>query len=374
MLSQCYFFFFFVPNTAYEFSECEWSSDVCSSELIPWEFAAAMVLGSNIGTTIDSVLASLGSKVNARRAALIHVLFNVTGTVLALILFKPLLALVDLIVPGPLTPDSITIHIATLHTIFNVGNTLIFLPFTKQLAALTEKMIPAKEGETPAVYRLDSNLANYKENAAGAVLRAEKEIFDMSVVVSRMVKMMSLGFSNRNDDFVNNSYPKLESDEAYADQMQEGLSNYLIHCLDLPVTDRQRNNISQMLHITEEFESLTDDCLSVAILLKRSVEKKMVFEEEDMNKFYPYLELVNQFVNLITDNMNHHLSQEKLMQAQVLENKIDESRKALKKVARKRLEKGADVKSELLYIDLVRNLEKIGDRAFSISEALNHTV
>ncbi|HPX26760.1 MAG TPA: Na/Pi symporter, partial [Treponemataceae bacterium] len=71
------------------------------NKLLPWEFAAAMVLGSNIGTTIDAVLASIGTKVNARRAALIHVLFNVIGSVIAIILFKPFLLVVDFIVPGP---------------------------------------------------------------------------------------------------------------------------------------------------------------------------------------------------------------------------------------------------------------------------------
>ena len=86
---------------------------------LTWEFSAAVVLGSNIGSTIDAILSAIGSSTNAKRAALVHVCFNVAGTVLALIVFKPFLALIDLIVPkAPI--DNITTHIAMLHTVFNI--------------------------------------------------------------------------------------------------------------------------------------------------------------------------------------------------------------------------------------------------------------
>ena len=78
-------------------------------------------------------------------------------------------------------------------------------------------------------------------------------------------------------------------------------------------------------------------------------------------------------MNIIRENINKHLNDDQLAVAQVLEDQIDLLRKNLKKVARKRLEGGANVKAELLYIDLVRNIEKIGDRAFNISEALAMT-
>ncbi|HOE07537.1 MAG TPA: Na/Pi cotransporter family protein, partial [Treponemataceae bacterium] len=143
------------------------------NKLLPWEFAAAMVLGSNIGTTIDAVLASIGTKVNARRAALIHVLFNVIGSVIAIILFKPFLLVVDFIVPGPVE-SSITTHIAMLHTVFNVMNSLLFLPFVNQLAFLSEKIITPKKGETPDVYKLDFIPPGMKESYEAYIIRAEK--------------------------------------------------------------------------------------------------------------------------------------------------------------------------------------------------------
>ena len=111
----------------------------------------------------------------------------------------------------------------------------------------------------------------------------------------------------------------------------------------------------------------------MGLLLQRSIEKEMIFAEEDMVRLHPYIDLAHRFLDFIRVNINQHLNEEQLSVAQVLEDQIDLMRKNLKKLARKRLESGANVKAELLYIDLVRNVEKIGDRAFSISEALAQT-
>lgn len=338
--------------------------------LLPWEFAAAMVLGCNIGTTIDAVLASIGTKVNARRAALVHVLFNVSGTILAIIFFRPLLALVDLLIPGPVDQSTITNHIAMLHTVFNSMNTLIFLPFVNQIAALTERLIKPKADETPDCYHLEMPQGGKTEHAAGAILLAEKEIADMSEIVTRMFQRIRNSFADNTIAATQDFRASQQQDEDFADQMHQELSQYLVRCLDLPLTDNQRNNVSQMLEVVAQLEAMTDDCHSVSILLGRSVEKNMTFAQEDLDRLDPYIQLVNSFVLFIRENVNKHLTEEKHAEAQTIENQIDQFRKNLKKVARKRLESGADVKSELLYIDLVRQLEKIGDKAFNICEAL----
>jgi len=97
---------------------------------LPWELGAAMVLGSNIGSTVDAVMSSFKASVNAKRTALVHVGFNFIGTLIALIFFHPFLELVDRIVPGSPT-QTITTHIAMLHTVFNLSATLLFLPFVE---------------------------------------------------------------------------------------------------------------------------------------------------------------------------------------------------------------------------------------------------
>jgi len=341
-------------------------------QLLSWEIAAAMILGSNIGSTIDAVMASFGTKVNARRAALVHVMFNVFGFALAMFFFKPFLRLTDWIVPGPVQ-NSITIHIAMLHTLFNIFSSLIFLPFTRQMAQLSELIIKPKKGEVPDTYTLTFIKPSMKDNYEAYIIQAEKEIADMTDIAIDMFTTIQKGFINRTEDFVDEHFDKLSKQEDYADQMQEEISNFLIQCSHLPIADRTKHNVSIMLRIIDDLESITDECFSILLLLKRSIEKEMTFNDEDMERLEPYGELVQQFLLFIKKNINKHLSRDQLRLAEVLEDQVDAFRKNLKKVARKRLEKGADVRSELLYIDLVRYIEKIGDYAFSISEALAET-
>src|SRR5574344_510726 len=339
------------------------------NSLITWEFSAALVIGSNIGSTIDAILASTNAKTDAKRAALVHVLFNVATVILAIIFLHPLLYLVDLIVPG--TPqENITFHIAMLHTVIKTITALLCLPITKQIAHFIEKIVKAKPDETPDVYKLEFSETGGKENASSYIIRVEKEISDMTVLVTKMFERIQGGFTDRTDSFIADNLPVIEKQEDYADQMKEQITKYLINCSRLPLSESQANSLSVMQQIVDDLEEMTDDCFNVGITLKKSIDKNMKFDKEDMDRLGPYIDLARQFMYFIRDNINKHLDQEKLVIAREIEDQIDVFRRNLKKVARKRLESGAEVKAELLYIDLVRQVEKFGDRAFSIAGAL----
>ncbi len=339
--------------------------------LISWEFSAALTLGSQIGSTIDAVLAAFGTSTDAKRSALIHVLFNAVGTVLALIFFHPFLSLVEFLTPSG---ANIAIQISIFHTVFKTLSTILFLPFTNQIVTITNYIIKDNPKEKTRIYKLDFQTNNIgKENVAAHIIRAEKEIANMTDLVTEMFDRIQHGLMNRDANFIDTHFSSLEKAEDYADQMQEQLSRYIVHIERLSVTEKQMDNLSIMLQIISDLESMTDECFNIGMLLKRSIEKDMKFEVEDTDRLIPYVELVRQFLQFIHININKHLDPEKLEMARELEDQIDLFRKNLKKVARKRLENGADVKSELLYIDIVRQIEKIGDRAFSISGALGQT-
>ncbi len=337
--------------------------------LLNWEFSASMILGSNIGTTIDAVLASIGTKVNARRAALVHVLFNVTGTVIAIILLKPLLHLVDFITPGNVH-DSITPHIAMLHTVFNALNTLLFLPFVTQIANLTERVIKAGENDVPDKYTFPFITSGTKESVEPHLLQVQAEVSHMISIAVKMFTRAKKGFVDRSDRFISENFEYITTREDYADQMQEELSVYLAKCLSLPITDTQQNTIATMGRIIDEIEILTDQCFSLTVQLKKSIEKKMKFEKSDIEKVGPYVDLVQQLLDLAGAHLKTPLTAQEMTIAENLEEQIDSLRTKLKKTARKRLEEGANVKAELLYIDMIRTIEKIGDHAFAITENL----
>ena len=337
--------------------------------LVSWDMAAAMTLGSNIGSTIDAVLASLGTNADARRSAMIHVMFNVFGTVLALIFFHPFLDLVMMLTPGG-QHSNIAIRISMLHTVFKTLSTIVLLPLQNPLITLAKKIIKDDPEKTSNVYKLEFTGLVSKDNITTHIMQAEKAIADMTDVVTDMFDKIQIGVTKRNSDFIEKHAEASELAEDYADQMHEQITHYLIKCESLQVTEKQLNHISNMIQIVDELENMSDSCYGTIMLISRSIEKKMKFQTEDMERLLPYLELARQFLQFIRININKQLTTEKLELARELENGIDAFRKDLKKVARKRLEGGADVKSELLYIDIVRTIEHIGDNCFNISEIL----
>ena len=337
--------------------------------LVSWELAAAMTLGSNVGSTIDAILASMGTSADSRRAALIHVMFNVFGTVLALIFFKPFLEIVMFVTPGR-ENSNIAIRISMLHTVFKTLSTIIFLPLQNPIVKLTQLIIKDDKETESKTFKLEFTEFLGKESAPTHIIQAEKAIADMTDVVSDMFDKIQIGVTKRNVEFIERYKQESVDSENYVDQMHEQITHYLIKCQSLHITEKQLNHISGMIQIVDELENMSDSCYATLMLIYRSIEKKMKFLQEDMERLLPYLELVRQFLQFIRRNINNQITPEKLELARELEDGIDAFRKDLKKVARKRLEGGADVKSELLYIDVIRRIENIGDNCFNISENL----
>lgn len=342
------------------------------NRLLTWEFSAAIIIGSNIGSTIDSIMAAFGGNANAKRTALVHVLFNCTTALLAICLLKPFTTLVDIIVPGKVE-DNITYHIAMLHTLFNVVGTTIFTPFINQIGKLTELLIKSDEKSLPTMYKFDFPEKAANESPAIPVISAQNEVGRMADVAVQMFDRLQYGFMDRSGRFVTDHFDNLLHEEDYLDQMQEQLTKYLLRCEQMNIDDKTRSNINVMIAITSELESMSDDCLSIGVYIKRMTEKQYFFPKEDFDRLLPYLELARELLQFIYKNINKELTHDQLEFANEIESQIDKERKALKKIARTRLESGANVKAELLYIDLVRQIEKIGDRCFSIAEQLSLT-
>jgi phosphate:Na+ symporter len=350
------------------------------NRVISYEMAASMILGANIGTTIDAALASIGTKTNAKRAALVHVFFNVLGTCWALPLIKPLLALVDFVTPGTITgtvnDPMITTHLAMLHTVFNLINTIIFLPFVKQIAALVTLIIKGDEKSGVSEhYRLIYTSGKIQNTPEISILRAEKEIRDMAGLALSMFSrfsavLQSLLELNNKTAVVDELGEELKKKEAYADEMRDQISTFLMECARERLNRRSEQRISQLLRVISDLENMTDDCCSMSFLLENGVKKGRVFEKKEMDALAPYLIMVKDFLNLVHENFGRTISGETLRKAGKLEDDIDKYRDKLRKLSRKRLESGKDVKTELLFIELVRRIEKLGDYCYEIAETL----
>jgi phosphate:Na+ symporter len=343
--------------------------------LINYEMAAAMILGANIGTTIDAALAAIGARPAARQAALVHILFNVIGTIWALAFFHPFLRLVDFVTPGLPEGAGITAHLAMLHTMFNTINTILFFPFVNRFAALVGWIIKDRPEPGGSHYTLDYSASTLRDTPELNIFRAEKEIHDMAGIVSAMYGRISTVLATLQENpgkekAVESLTAELRDREAYADEMREALTHFLMECNRQQVNPRSERRISRLLRIVADLENMTDDCYGVSLLLERSVRKNQLFKGKAMEALAPYTRLVGEFLDFVQARLGKNLTMEEAGQAAVIEERINKARNKLRKYGRKRIEAGEDVKTELLFIDFVRRLEQLGDYCYSISAAL----
>lgn len=338
---------------------------------LTWELSAAIVLGSNIGSTIDAVMSSLGANINAKRTAAVHVAFNVTGTVLALLFFKPFLTFVDLLIPG--TPASnITTHIAMLHTIFNLCATLLFLPFVNQIAFLAKKFIKSSQKEEDLHYKLPVILPKDHISADVYSFQMQKEITKMSSRVMEMVDLIAQCVTS-DDDEIRALSEKITADEAYVDEMNEAISHFLQLCSRLEnANHNDRRNYSRLIHVTQSIEDLSDECCSMMHTVAKYISEKNIEQGSGrVRKLLSYLEQVRIFYEQACTFIALGISDDETNMSAEIEDKIDKNKKELQKASRKRIEAGGDVKTELQYMDIVRKIERAGDCVYAIVQALS---
>ncbi len=336
---------------------------------LSWELSAAIVLGSNIGSTVDAVMSSFGASVNARRTALVHVAFNVTGTVLALLIFKPFLQLIDFIVP--LKPsENITTHIAMLHTVFNICATLLFIPFVNQIAIIARKVIKETSEEKDEHYHLPAILPHSRISADLYSYQIQTEITKMSAKVIEMFDSVCNSFVNPQKADEENDHVKYL--ENYIDEMNAAITEFLQKCSRLPnANHNDRQHFSSLLHVTDNLENLSDETCSLMHTVRKYVtDTEYKTDSKRSHEIMDYVESVRIFFEQTCVYFTIGSSAEERLSGEAIEQKIDRTKKELKKASRKRLESGADVKEELNYMDMVRKIERAGDCVYSILQCL----
>ncbi len=336
---------------------------------IDYPTAAAIVLGENIGTTATAYIASIGTNVNARRASRAHTLFNVFGVVWMAFLFKPFLSLIDAIVPGAADGTAITAHLAMFHTLFNLANTLLCVSFVKQLEYIVCKIEKTRKDEQDEEYQLRYISATIQDTPELNLANAKLELSRMAGIVGEMFSRFQLVFDHP-DKKMGNDVEELKRMEDYTDRMQEDISTFLAKCAQQSLNKKSSTNVNAMIRIAHELENVGDSCFNLMILAERRYNKQIVLPAPAVDKLAPYSGKVAEFIEFIKEHLNEHLSRAEMETAYLLENSVNEYRNHLKDEAQDRLGAGSDVKSELLFIEIVRQIEQIGDHGLNIAQAL----
>lgn len=342
---------------------------------IDFPTAAAIVLGENIGTTVTAYLASLGTSVNARRASRAHTLFNIFGVIWMLVLFQPFLFIVDFIVPGDILSGAdksiIPAHLAMFHTLFNISNTFIGIFLIPQIALLVRKLVPDKENKDPEEYTFKYISTPIQDTPELFIIPVKAELYKLTEIVEKMFIRFWVVFTNY-DKKLGSEVADLKAMEDYTDKMQEEITSYIIDAANDSPQSGNAERITALIRIVNELESIGDSCYSLILLAERRYQRKIPLNKSGYDDLKPYSETVQQFVEFIKQHLNRYLNDDELEAAIVLETEIDNQRKILRKKAQYRLQEGENVKGELLYIDIVRHMEHIGDYAMNIAEALRH--
>jgi phosphate:Na+ symporter len=339
---------------------------------IDYPTAAAIVLGENIGTTVTAYLASIGTSVNARRASRAHTLFNIFGVLWMTPVFYLFLNLVNAIVPGDIYAidgaKALPGHLAAFHTLFNITNTFICSFFVKFIAMLVTKLVP-DEAAVPGPYKLKYIRATLQDTPELYLLTVKRELSKMADIIADMFTRFWDIFSHPENSMANEVETQ-KNMEDLTDQMQEEITKFLSQCSMDNMNHVSTNNVYSMMRITNELESIGDSCYNLVILAERKKKQELVMDATAVEKLLPYVDLVNQFIRFIRSHLNEHMSSENMAVAVKLEDKINKMRNILKQSASKRLQNGSNVRGELLYIDIVRHVEQIGDHCLNITESL----
>jgi phosphate:Na+ symporter len=328
--------------------------------------SAAIIVGCNIGTTIDAFIASIGTTVSARRAAWVHILFNCFGSLVAVILFGPFLALVDFLVPG--SPEiNIATHIAMLHTVFNVANTALLLPFTGQIARIVSAIVrphkgEAEGGELPIRYLP----VPFHEMPEMNLLAARKEAIQMAGKLKEMFSLFKEGLSGGDAEDAEGLEQRADRLSEYCSEMREGLASFLHRLSQQKLSERGALEAAALMRIVGEMREAITASYGLFKLARKLVERKVKLGKHAAQELEAYALVVEEFIEFATGKMAGSLAEADSAEAERLEDRIDELRNSLRKASRKRIESGADVKAELFFIDMVRALERLGDNAYAI--------
>jgi phosphate:Na+ symporter len=232
--------------------------------VIPYETAAALVLGENIGTTITAFLASLGATTNARRAAYFHVIFNVVGVFWITLIFSWYIEFIQWLVGGDVakavvengttTYPGTTAAIAATHTIFNVANTLLFLPLLPLFVNLLNRVVPSKEfKEKPKLTDLDIRIL---ETPSLAIEQSRREIEKMGVSCEKMLEWLSQ--LRQQDEPDRALADRLKRREQVLDSMQDEIAAFITHLLSGNVPHSAADEARRQLRLADEYESISD--------------------------------------------------------------------------------------------------------------------
>ena len=357
---------------------------------IPFNMACAMVLGENIGTTITANIAASVGNTQAKRAAMSHTIFNVFGVIWALILFRPFLTLVGYIIelfglPNPaaegfiVDPESAASSTAALyglsmlHTLFNTINTLILIWFVRFIEKAVVKIIKSPKNQENEAFRLKYITAGPLATPELATEQAFDEIIHFAKISRNGLGYTKQALAETNAEKFEELRKKLVKYEEISDKIEFEIATFLNAVSASDISETTSVQIKAMYKIIGELESLGDSGEAISrILSRRNIHKKS-FDETTIKRLMDIVEAVDSAYEAMLENLDaaHKHTLTEISNAYNAEERINSLRNNLRDAEIEDLEDGGkNYQTSVYYIDIVNELERMGDFIINISQDL----
>ncbi len=353
---------------------------LCSAHVLPIDMGISLVLGENIGTTITSNIVALSASVQARRAAMAHLVFNLFGVIWVLCLFRPFVGLVCRIwnvdfepgIPSDVLPDKLNAVLATFHTAFNVTNTLIliwFIPILERLVTMIIPSLPEQKDTDSQLHFISGGLMSTSELS---ILQAWKEIAVFSVRTQRMLGMIHDLYKEKDVTEFTKIFSRVEKYEGICDRMEYEIAQYLNQVADGRLSDQSKREVHKMLRIVSELESVGDANYNVARFIRHKYDSHIAYTEYQDKNVEMMIYLVSGAEAKMVEALERtHITQAEFLEMTNMENEINNFRNELKAQNMQHItEKEYDYTTGVSYMDIIIELEKMGDYIINVEEAM----
>lgn len=343
---------------------------LATSGAISFSSSVFILFGQNIGTCITAVLASIGTSRSAKRATIIHLMFNIIGTVLFTILCI-LFPLADLV--ASFTPDAPAAQIANMHTIFNIVTTLLLLPLGNQLASLAVRILPEQPEENRDEMHLEYLTPVQVSSKDGNLGASAIHIGQLQQELDRMLDMAQDNIETSFDAVLSRNsslLTKAEKMESYLDFLNKEISKYISRLITYETNEQGSSIVSSYFTITGNIERIGDHAINICGYSKLLEERHIQFSAQAQEEICQMRDICLEALNALHQREAGDLLW--LTDVSALEQRIDDMTDLFRKDQLERMKAGTcSDEACILYSELLTDFERIGDHVLNIAQEMS---